>query len=194
MITETPSRLVTADELLALSSDEFHGELIRGELSEEPLSGFRHGEIVGRLMFFLWDFVQPRNLGTVTGNAGIWLERDPDTVRAQDLAFFSVDQIPLDADIPGYAEVIPDLVVEVRSHTDSRADIHDKALMWRSYGVRLVWAVLPETRTIDVYRPNQEIIALNAKDSLDGADVLPGFQCSLADIFGPPTAESGTAT
>ena len=189
MVTEAASRLVTADELLTLSKEEFHGELIRGELSEEPLSGVRHGEIVARLMMFLWDFVQPRSIGTVLGNAGVWLERDPDTVRAQDLAFFSVDQIPLDADIPGYAEVVPDLVVEVRSWNESRSHLHDKALMWRSYGARLVWAVLPETRTIEVYRPNQGVVTLCAKDSLDGADVLPGFQCALTDIFGSPTEQ-----
>ena len=50
-------------------------------------------------------------------------------------------------------------------------------------GTRLLWLVYPDTRLIDVYRPNQPTLTLKPADTLDGGDVLPGFTASLAAIF-----------
>ena len=62
-------------------------------------------------------------------------------MREPDIAFTSVEKLPLDAWNTGYAEVMPDLVVEIASPSDSRREVHDKARMWLSYGVRLVSTV-----------------------------------------------------
>ena len=186
MVTEAPLRLVTADELLKLDAQGFYGELIRGVLCEMPPPGIRHGKICLKVGAILLSFVERQNLGTVVSNdAGVWLERNPDTVRGPDVSFFSDEHMPLDSDIPGYAEVIPDLVVEVRSPNDSLSELHDKALMWLSYGAHLVWVVVPETRTVDVYRSSRDISTVSEGGELQGGDVLPGFRCELEDIFGP---------
>ena len=133
----------------------------------------------------LTSFIDPRGLGTLVGSdSGVWLEGDPDTVREPDIAFTSVERLPLDADVPGYAEVVPDLVVEIASPSDSRRGVHDKARMWLSHGVRLVWVVHPETRTIDVHRADHATATLGEDDSLDGMDVLPGFSCPVKTVFG----------
>ena len=186
--TITETRLLTADDLLRLHGQGVRGELIRGvlELEETMVSGYTHGKIVMSLSATLFNFVKPRSLGTlVAADSGVWLERDPDTVRGPDIAFSSAERIPLDADIPGYSEVVPDLVVEVRSPSDSRREVHDKARMWLSHGVPLVWVVHPDTRTIDVHRPDRAAATLAGDDSIDGAEVLPGFACALAEVFGP---------
>ncbi|MXW25363.1 MAG: Uma2 family endonuclease, partial [Dehalococcoidia bacterium] len=107
------------------------GELIRGVLCETMPTGIEHGKIVMRLGAALFNIVEPRQLGTlVASDSGVWLERDPDTVREPDIAFFSAERMPLSARITGYAEVAPDLVVEVASPSDSRREVHDKAHMW----------------------------------------------------------------
>ncbi len=190
MVTEVRPRLVTADDLLDLSADGFCGELIRGELVEEMPPGFRHGKIVLKLGALLLAFVEPRRLGTLVSDSGVWLERNPDTVRGPDLAFFRSESVPLDTDIPGYADVVPDLVVEVHSPNDRRWQLHDKAHMWLYYGAEVVWVVLPERRSVDVYRSGQNTIRLSGGDVLDGLDVLPGFRCQLIDIFGPQPASA----
>ena len=79
---------------------------------------------------------------------------------------------------------MPDLVVEVASPSDSRPQIHDKARMWLSHGVRLVWVVHPDTRTVDVHRADRDAGTLGEEDSLDGMDVLPGFSCPVKAVFG----------
>ena len=74
-------------------------------------------------------------------------------------------------------------MVEVVSPGDSARGVMDKALMWLSYGTRLVWAVNPGSRTVDVYRPGERTVTLGVDDALDGLDVLPGFICPVSDIF-----------
>ena len=182
--SKTETRLITADELLRLYSEGVRGELIRGVLCETMPTGHEHGKIVINLGAELRNYVKSRKLGSLTASdSGVWLERDPDTVREPDIAYFSAEKIPLDARVTGYAEVVPDLVVEVVSPGDSRREANDKALMWLSYGARLVWVVYPETRTVDAYREGGAVSTLTEDGALDGLDALPGFICPVADLF-----------
>ena len=83
----------------------------------------------------------------------------------------------------GYAEVVPDLLVEVVSPNDTRREVAAKARMWLRYDVRLVWVVLTQTRSVDVYRPGHAVETLTDQDTLNGLDVLPGFTCPVSAIF-----------
>ena len=190
MTTTTEPRLLTADDLLRLYSEGVRGELIRGVLCETMPTGQVHGQIVLNLGSALHNFVTPRELGTlVASDSGVWLERDPDTVREPDIAFTSAERLPLDTWNTGYAEAVPDLVVEIVSPSDSRREVHDKAHMWLSHGVRLVWVVQPDARSVDVYRADQAVATLDDQDALDGLDVLPGFTCDMSAVFGPRATE-----
>ena len=182
----TSSELLTADDLMRLCGDGLRGELVRGVLHETMPTGHRHGKIATKLAAALLDFVELRGLGTVvSSDAGFWLERAPDTVRAPDVAFTSAQKIPMAAEIEGYAEVVPDLVVEIVSPSQSRRWAHDRARMWLSHGARLVWVVHPDTRTVDVHRPGEVATTRHGSDSLSGRDVLPGFACTGSAVFGP---------
>ena len=184
-MTTTATRLLTADDLLRLHGEGVRGELIRGVLCETMPAGREHGEITAYLTAQLVLFVQPRNLGRVTtSDSGVLLERDPDTVRGPDIAFFSTERAPPGERVTGYAETAPDLVVEVASPSDRRTAIDDKARMWLAHGVRLVWVVHPDTRTVDVHRAEGPAATLAGGDALDGGDALPGFGCDLDAIFG----------
>ena len=187
--TTTDARLLTAGDLLRLYSEGVRGELIRGVLCETMPTG-RHGEIAALMSAELVVFARARALGRVTtSDAGVLLERDPDTVREPDVAFFSAAKLPPGVRVAGYSEVAPDLVVEIVSPSDSRREVHDKAHMWLSHGVRLVWVVHPETRTVDVYRADGDAATLSETDALDGLDVLPGFTCDVSAVFSPPEEE-----
>ena len=184
--TDVASRLLTADDLLRLSSQGVRGELIRGVLCETMPTGMEHGEIVMRLGAALLRYLQPRRLGRLmASDSGVWLERDPDTVREPDIAYFSAETSPLDERVTGYAEVAPDLVVEITSPGDGRREINGKARMWLKFGARLVWVVHPERRTVDVHRASHAVVTLSDANSLDGLDVLPGFTCQVWAVFDP---------
>ena len=183
-MTVTTENLLTADDLHHLSSQGFRGELLRGVLCETMPAGVRHGKTVIRLSFRLEAFVEPRQMGTIlASDVGFLLERDPDTVREPDVAFISTRRLPLDQDVPGYFHGPPDLAVEIASPSDSPRQLFDKARMWISFGVPLVWTVDPEARTLDVHQPSQPLIRLSTDDTLDGGQVLPGFTCTVAALF-----------
>ena len=185
ILTKPPTtKLLTATDLLRLAGEGVRGELIRGVLHETMIMGVEHGEVVINLGAELRNFVKPRKLGRLSGSdTGVRLERHPDTVRGPGIAYFSASKMPLDARIPGYAEVVPDLVVEVVSPNDTRREVAAKARMWLRYDVRLVWVVLPQTRSVDVYRPGHAVTTLTEQDTLDGLDVLPGFTCPVSTVF-----------
>ena len=176
--------LLTADDLLRLYSEGVKGELIRGVLDETVAAGGEHGDIALALGGEVRAYVRPRRMGRVGGTeSGIMLERDPDTVREPDVYYISAEKLPLSVRVAGYYEVVPDMVAEVRSPNDRRAEFNEKIQMWLDFGVRLVLAVYPQTRTIAVHQPGRSTVTLAYGDTLDGGDVLPGFTCPLKDIF-----------
>ncbi len=70
-------------------------ELVRGEIVVVPPPKGKHGIVCQRMGRFLGNFVDPQKLGWVTTNdAGVLLERDPDTVRGPDVAFWSIKRQP----------------------------------------------------------------------------------------------------
>ena len=147
-------------------------------------AGVTHGKVVINVAGELRNFVRPRRLGSLMGSdTGILLERDPDTVREPDIAYISAERMPVGAEIPGYSEIVPDLVVEVVSPNDTRQEVEDKVRMWLSYGARLVWTLHPSTRTVDVHTGGGANFTLAEDDILDGGDVLPGFTWNVSDIF-----------
>ena len=182
-MTITETRLLTADDLLRLDSQGVRGELIRGVLHRTKPAGLEHGEIAVRMGYEIGRFIKPRRLGSLAISSGYWLERNPDTVLGADIAYISAGSIPPGVRITGYAEVPPDLVVEIVSPSDSQREVHDKAWMWLSYGVRLVWVVQPDTRPVDVHESGRAVATLDEHDRLDGLDVLPGFTCAVSEVF-----------
>ena len=183
-MTTAKQGLLTAEDLLKLDSQGVKGELIRGVLHERMPSGGQHGEIAVALATEFRNFVRPRRLGRVGGSdTGVLLDRDPDTVREPDVYFISAERLPLDVSVSGYYEVVPDLVVEIRSPSDSLTEFNAKIAMWLGEGARLVLAIFPDTRTARIHRPDGTTLDLAQDDVFDGEDVLPGFTCQLREIF-----------
>ena len=180
MRTTLGTEPITAEQLLEM--DE-RGELIRGVFCPTVIPGIEHGQTVANIAGEFRDAVKPNKLGTLVVASGIRLSRDPDTVLGPDISYFSKERLPLDVDIPGYAEVPPELVVEVVSPSDSVREVAGKASMWIGGGVQLVWVVWPETRMIEVYRPNLPVTTLRETDTLTGEDVIPQFTVTVKDIF-----------
>ena len=180
---------MTAEELLRRHSKK--EDLIQGFLCvREKSGGAMRGEVVANLLSEMYGFVKPRRLGQVSGvGVGVTLGRNPDTVRSSTVIFVSAERLPLSGRVNGYYEIAPDIAAEVMSFNDSIAETHDKARMWHSHAVPLVWAAYPETRTIDVHRADGSITTLRDGDVLDGGEILPGFSISVSDVFDLQSAD-----
>lgn len=178
-------KLLTAEEfrLLPDPADGSRQELVRGVVVMSPPPGFRHGVRQLRAGRILDQFVDENSLGRVTVESGVVTEEDPDTVRGPDVAFWSRERLPLEIEPEGYPEVAPDLCVEVLTRGRSLPKVMEKLVEYFARGVRLVWVLDTENRTLTVYRDTTEGKVLHQGAVLDGADVLPGFSRPVADFF-----------
>ena len=183
-MTTAKNKLLTAEDLLRLNSQGVKGELIRGVLHETVSVGEEHGYIAGILITFLNIHIRPRKLGRTGGtDVGFLIQQDPDTVREPDVYFVSAERLPLDVRVRGYLEVVPEVVVEIVSPSDSERYVEEKIRMWLDHGVSIALEVRPIDRTIAVHRPGVPTETLTGDDVLDGGDVLPGFSLPLSEIF-----------
>ena len=178
------NKLLTAEDLLRLNGQGVKGELIKGVLCETVSVGKVHARIAIRIGGEFDRHVRRHRLGQVGGSdGGIIVERNPDTVREPDVYFVSAERLPLDDESDGYLEVVPELVVEIVSPSDSARDISDKVRMWLDLGVSMALVVHPAERAVMVHGLGVPAVTLTGDDVLDGGDVLPGFSLPLSEIF-----------
>lgn len=177
-----PTTLLTAEDLYKLPSDR-RCELIDGILIEEPLPYFEHGSVVANVIGALASHVQAKGLGKVLTRSGFILRRDPDTVRAADIAFIRAARIPPEGLPTEYWVGAPDLAVEVIGPHDTPAEIHARVRDWVESGTSLVWIVYPESRTVNVLRSLTDRETLSEADTLDGGKVVLDFYCRVARLF-----------
>ena len=183
----TAKKLLTADDLLAMPDDGKYYELVRGELVEMPPPGFMHEFVVAQFIMLFGNFVRRRNLGIVTGGPGIYIEQDPDTIRAPDCAFFSHERIVGPLPDRGYVfGLIPDLAVEVVSPDYPVAEAEARASMWLEAGARLALLALIDPREIVSYGEDGSVQRFGVDDTLTCEPVLPGLACPVADFFNYP--------
>jgi Uma2 family endonuclease len=186
MAVSSQAKPYTVDDLWHLShATGQRYELVRGELVEMALTSSEHGYIELNLAATLRSFVREHALGkVVSGEVGFVLDaRETPTVRAADVAFIATQRLP-GGELPKqFAQFAPDLVVEVVSPADSYSEMMRKVQDWLQAGVRLVWVVDPSAKTVAVHREGTTVRIYGEEDTLSGDDVLPGFECKVADIF-----------
>lgn len=179
--------LLTADDLLRLRTPDKRTELIEGRLVMRELAGLRHGQVAAALGAEIANFVHSYGLGHVLGHVlaaetGFQLTSNPDTVRAPDVAFVRKDRIP-DPLPYGYPALSPDLAVEVLGPDDRPGEVLAKVGTWLRAGTPLVWVVDPDRRQARVYREDGSESIVREMEALEGEEVLPGFECLLADVL-----------
>jgi Uma2 family endonuclease len=178
------ARTMTAAELLRMPEDGYRYELVEGELHQMAPPGFLHGMIGNDLSWRLAQYIQANGLGVVlAAETGFILDRNPDTVRAPDIAFVSKAQLYRHGLPEGYFPESPALAVEVVSPSDTAEEVDSKVRSWLTAGTQLAWVVYPGGRSITVYRSLDDIHVLTEKDKLVGNSVVPGFECAVADLF-----------
>ncbi len=185
MSTISTIPLMTAEDFALLPSPEdgTQQELVQGVLITMPPPSFYHGQVCSKFDRKLGGFIDDHRLGWITSNdSGVILAHRPDTVRGPDIAFWSRERMP-EPPRKGYAEIAPDLVVEVMSPSDVFTQLLRKVQQYLRAGTREVWIAVPEDRSVAVCRPGQEQVILSNGETLTGGDVLPGFSCLVADLF-----------
>jgi Uma2 family endonuclease len=177
-----PGTATEDDVLLRPNGEKRLFELVDGVLVEKAM-GFYESVLAAVLIRILGNFVEQHDLGTVSAPDGAMRLR-PGRVRLPDVSFVSWERFPnrrLPAErVPA---VVPDLAVEVISEGNTEPEMELKLDEYFSTGVRLVWYLYPETRTARVYTSRTDVRELTEDDTLDGGEVLPGFQLPVREWF-----------
>jgi Uma2 family endonuclease len=180
--TRREHRTTTAEELYATAGQE-RCELVEGEVVSMPPVGWGHGDAAGQLIERLNGFARERDLGRAGPEVGFILARDPDTVRAPDVAFLRPDKVAQAVGTKGYLPFAPDLAVEILSPDDTYSEVETKVTEYLAAGTSLVWVIDPVRQRAFVHAPGAAPRILTAADELDGADAVPGFRLRLGALF-----------
>jgi len=181
----TAEKLLTGEDLMELQRETGkHFELLKGKPIETMPAGGKHGYIANEIATELRNFVKANQLGFVfTAETGVYLKRNPDTVRAADVTFISREKIKsVDEIDAGFLTVMPDLVVEVVSYPSQLSEVLSKVEMWKEAGVGESWLVNVMQKTLTIYS-NTQTQTLTEQETLRGAGALNGFTLPLSTIF-----------
>lgn len=184
--TEQPitvtTKLLTAQDLWGLGDRGDNLELIRGELVEVTPPSATHAATMTNIVLLIGRYVKDHHLGQLyTGDAGVVIEHDPDTVLGPDLSFFIAERVPID--VPVYFQTPPDLTIEIVSPGNAAREIERKTGMYLASGVHQVWIVYPAKRQVVVHSQASAPRTLHADDQLTGGDILPGLSINVSSIF-----------
>lgn len=182
----------TPEDLLTIPGGERY-ELVDGQLVEKSM-GAESDWVSARIIRRIGNHVEQQALGDVFGTeTGFQCFRhDRKQVRKPDGSFVATGRLPGTRIPKGHIRIAPDLAIEVISPNDSYSLIDTKIHEYLDAGVRLVWVINPDNRTVKVYRQDdRRPVELTDGDQLDGADVLPGFSCAVTDILQPSEMSSG---
>ena len=180
----TPGTATEADLLKVLDGNERLCELVEGTLVEKAV-GFQETWLTAALITELFLFVKNRRLGRVT-TPDMPFRLLTGLVRLPDIAFTSYDRMP-GRKVPKdpIPNLVPDLAVEVLSKSNTPKELKRKLEEYFAAGVRLVWIIDSRKKTVRVHTAIDRSTLLREGETLDGGDVLPGFQLPLARIFEP---------
>ena len=153
-------------------------ELIEGTLVEKAMSYFE-SRLAMILVWALETFLEQHPIGYVVGpDAQTYVA--PDKIRIPDVSFVSWERTPNHevSDEP-IGSIVPDLAVEVLSPGNTLGEIEAKRRELFDGGMRLMWVLDPIAETVEVFTSVADGRVLAANESIDGGDVIPGFQLSI---------------
>lgn len=167
-------------ERLQAAHPDYRMELVDGEVTIMSPSSYESDEVSIELARVLGNWVRPRQLGRVTGSSAGFILPNADT-RAPDVSFVKAERLRRSP--RSFAELAPDLMVEVKSPPDKLTKLRSKIQDFLSLGSQVGILIDPEARCVEVYRAGDEAILLRDGDRLTVPDLLPEWEVAVADLW-----------
>ena len=175
---------------ILLSAEEFDNypfeedkryELDEGELIEMTRRAYRHNQALQDLLVELVLYFRKNRIGQALVSENLYAF-SPKTRLAPDVAVILGDH-RAELQNAKVIHIIPDIAADVLSPSETPARVHRKMSQYFQAGVKEVWLVQPEDRTVEIWTgPKLPEKALTGTESITSA-LLPGFSLTLQDLF-----------
>jgi Uma2 family endonuclease len=184
MATAEMLELMTAEQFGRRPDPGYPEELVRGRVVAMSVPERRRGYVCREAVRIFGNFVDAREIGRVMCNdSGVITERDPDTVRGADVAYYSYARLPKGTLPTGYGPKVPELVVEVRSATDRWREILDKVSEYLNAGVLVVVILDSGPQVGQVFSADDPPRTLTTEEELVLPGVLDDFRVRVGRFF-----------
>ena len=161
---------------------DYDVELTNGKISIVGPSDIVSSEIAILFSRLLANWVYPRRLGRVFDSAGGFILPDSN-LTAPDVSFVSAARL---RQSPRYfGELVPDLVVEIKSQSDRIKTLKNKILNLIKLGAIIGILIDPDEETVTVYRSQGEPIVFHNGDILTLPELFPGWELAVSELWPP---------
>ncbi|GAB4358672.1 MAG: Uma2 family endonuclease [Cyanophyceae cyanobacterium] len=130
----------------------------------------------------LRQWVAARKLGRVFDSSGGFILPNSDLM-APDVAYVSRSRMP--RSVRYFAEVVPNLVVEIKSQSDRVTKLREKLAMYLEQGAEIALLVDPDQELVEIHRPDGSIQVLGNGEVMQLPDLLPGWELAIAELWPP---------
>jgi Uma2 family endonuclease len=186
-------RRMTLDEFLKLPEQDGSLEYDDGTVTQKVAPQADHG----RAQFKLAGVFE--RSGEDTGLGLVFTETrfvTPTWAPTPDISFYLHERIhPRSEEQIGDFHEPPDIAVEVSSPDQSLGELFQKCIRYADLGVRISLLVAVNDRSVFVFRPGEQTVALRGSERIDLHDVLPAFDLTVDGLFGlilPRRPQSGS--
>ncbi len=160
-------------------------EVVDGNIVVNPPMGAKESVLASFLQGLMGPFALSNGLGRVVVETLFMIDRARNLKRRPDLAFISAQRWPLRRRVPRTEawDVVPELATEIISRSNNADAVAIKIEEYFQAGVRAVFVIYPVNNKVYVYDSPTQVRILQVGDTLEGGDLLPGFQVALATLF-----------
>lgn len=159
---------------------DYQLELVDGKIIVMGPSDIVSSEIGLEFGRLLGNWVKPRKLGRVFESSGGFILPNSD-LRAPDVSFVVAERLKQSKRY--FAELVPDLVVEIKSQSDRVKPLQEKIISFLELGARVGILIDPDKRTVTIYTPTAEPVVLRDGDILSIPQLLPGWEVPVAELW-----------
>ena len=181
---QTGKTLMTVEQFEQLPREEAaRFELDEGELVTMSGATYAHNDVRDRTVEMLRPFVREHGLGKVIAEQEFRLS--PTTDRRPEVTFISNEKLALIRPEKRIQHLVPDLVIEIASDSDTFTGLMRKVRQYLDAGVRLVWIFNLSLVEITVFDRDGKTAVLRAQDTITADPGPPGSSCRVEQFFNP---------
>lgn len=168
--------------LLQSAQLDYQMELQDGKIVIMGPSDIVSSEITIRLSAFLFPWIEARKLGRLFDSSGGFILSEKN-LRAPDISFVCAER--LQKSPRSFGQLVPDLVVEIKSSSDRIKTLEKKIKMYLQLAAKVGVLIDPDELTVTIYRSESEPTVLNSQDTLAIPELFPGWELPVAEIWPP---------